>query len=280
MKKEMIENVAPANGTPVARRSGVLGTLGKVIPKRTKDLILPFFYFEQGRKFSIAHMGKGDADDRPFVVEENPLETYFKSHKVGRGIWKWNHYFKIYHRHLNKFRGRRVNILEIGIYSGGSLDMWQSYFGEQATIFGVDIEASCKAYETERIKVFIGDQGSRQFWHDFKSRAPAMDIIIDDGSHRHGDQIVSMKEMLPSLSRGGVYLCEDVHGAGNRFAAFVYGLADQLNGMTSSTNAVQASIESICLYPFVAVIEKSDEYIAKLTLEKRGTEWIPAAIYP
>jgi hypothetical protein len=254
----------------------VLSALKKAIPRGAKDLLLPCVYFQKGRRFSAMHVSdKERADNRPFVPEDNPLESYFKSHKVGHGIWKWNHYFKVYHRHLNKFRGRRVSILEIGIYSGGSLEMWRSYFGEGATIYGVDIEPSCKAYETEHVRVFIGDQGSREFWLDFKSRAPAIDIVIDDGSHRHGDQIVSMQEMLPSLSRGGVYLCEDIHGVGNRCAAFIYGLADQLNGTTNPTNPTQASINSICLYPYVAVIEKSDDRVPELTLERRGTEWQP-----
>src|SRR2546423_12660568 len=57
----------------------------------------------------------------------NPLKNYFTSHKTGRGIWKWNHYFDIYHRYFKKFIGRRIGILEIGIYSGGSLDMWRAY---------------------------------------------------------------------------------------------------------------------------------------------------------
>ena len=256
--------------------SGLLSTLKKTVPRRARDVLLPFAYFEKGRRFRPTHTDvKERADNQPFLMADNPLESYFKSHTIGRGIWKWNHYFKIYDRHLRKFRGRKVNILEIGIYSGGSLDMWRSYFGDGATIYGVDIEPSCTAYESDHIRIFIGDQGSRDFWLDFKSRAPAMDIVIDDGSHRHGDQIVSMEEMLPSLSRGGVYLCEDVHGVGNRYAAFVYGLADQLNGLTTPTNATQASIESVCLYPFVAVIEKTEGHVSEFTFEKRGTEWQP-----
>ena len=127
-----------------------LSSLKETVPRRAKDLLLPFVYFEKGRKFRATHISGKRADNRPFITEDNPLERYFKSHKIGRGIWKWNHYFKIYDRHLRKFRGRSVNILEIGIYSGGSLDMWQSYFGEGATIYGVDIEPSCKAYETEK----------------------------------------------------------------------------------------------------------------------------------
>ena len=43
-------------------------------------------------------------------------------------------YFDIYHHHLREFRNQKVNILEIGVYSGGSLGMWQQYFGDRATV--------------------------------------------------------------------------------------------------------------------------------------------------
>ena len=77
----------------------------------------------------------------------NPLEQFFNSHTEGPGIWKWRHYFEIYHKHFSKFVGKEVHVLEIGVYSGGSLAMWKHYFGPQSKIYGVDIEPACKAYE-------------------------------------------------------------------------------------------------------------------------------------
>ena len=113
----------------------------------------------------------------PGVVEKSPdftnsLRTYFDSHKEGRGIWKWNHYFEIYNEHFKKFRGREVHILEIGIYSGGSLEMWKEYFGPKCRIYGVDIQGSCKEYEDDSVKVFIGDQEDREFWTALQEGGP------------------------------------------------------------------------------------------------------------
>jgi len=42
------------------------------------------------------------------VTEVNPLQAHFDSIKEGPGIWKWEHYFDIYHRHLNKFVNKKV----------------------------------------------------------------------------------------------------------------------------------------------------------------------------
>src|SRR5579864_8038519 len=148
-------------------------------------------------------------------VKPNPLREFFDSHQEGRGIWKWNHYFDIYHQHFSRFRGRNVRVLEIGIYSGGSLEMWRDYFGSGCQIYGVDIEPACKAYERDSVKVFIGDQGDRNFWKKFKQEVPAVDIVIDDGGHLTEQQIITFEELLPHLQPNGIYLCEDLHGALN-----------------------------------------------------------------
>src|SRR5215211_8784066 len=88
----------------------------------------------------------------------SPLEAYFDSITEGPGIWKWRHYFAIYHRHLHKFIGRSPHVLEVGIYSGGSLPMWLHYFGNGTQIYGVDIEPACAKHERDGVRVFIGDQ--------------------------------------------------------------------------------------------------------------------------
>lgn len=209
--------------------------------------------------------------------QENPLRNYFDNHTSGPGIWKWLHYFDIYHRHLAKFRGRDVHLLEIGVYSGGSLGMWRDYFGHRSTIYGVDIEPACKVYDNDFTKISIGDQGDRLLWQEFKANTPLLDVVIDDGSHASNDQIRSLKELLPHLRPGGVYICEDVHARRNRFAKFVFEFADTLNNQveTRITGASQRTIESVALYPFVVVITKNIVPLSKLVSEKRGTEWQP-----
>ena len=159
----------------------------------------------------------------------NPLREFFDSRKEGPGIWKLNHYFDIYNRHFHQFRGQEVHVLEIGVYSGGSLDMWRNYFGSKAIIYGVDIEPDCRAYEKDGIKIFIGDQADRSFWREFRRRVPTLDIVIDDGGHQPEQQIASLEELLPFLRPGGVYFCEDVHGMYNEFASYIHGLGHKLN---------------------------------------------------
>jgi len=211
----------------------------------------------------------------------NPLRAFFDARTEGRGIWKWLHYFDIYHRHLQKFVATDAHIVEIGVYSGGSLDMWHDYFGGAARVTGVDIAPECRAYEDVRTKIAIGDQADRAFWAKFRQENPDVDVVIDDG----GQQLVTLEEMLPHIRPGGVYICEDVHGRGSHFAAFAHALADNLNESRRGPDALglprykatpfQSAIQSVSFYPYVVVIEKSAATRAEFTAPKHGTAWQP-----
>ena len=215
----------------------------------------------------------------------NPLRNFFEANRSGPGIWKWTHYFDAYVRHLSRFVGQDVHVLEIGVYSGGSLRMWRDFFGDRCQVYGVDIEPACRQYENTHTRVFIGDQADRAFWHQLRRDVPRLDIVIDDGGHRAEQQVVTLEETLPYLSPGGVYLCEDVHGATNAFHSYVYGLVTELShyagrerrggGLASDANAWQSEIASIHQYPYLTVIERHLHSVAELVAPKHGTEWQP-----
>jgi SAM-dependent methyltransferase len=208
----------------------------------------------------------------------NPLTEYFNSHRTGKGIWKWEHYFPIYHRHFQRFVNREVHIVEIGIFSGGSLPMWHEYFGHGCHVYGVDIEPACAAYQDERTSVFIGDQADRGFWGTFRQQVPTVDIVIDDGGHLPEQQIITLEELLPHVSPGGVYLCEDAHGVNNPFVAYIDGLTHQNDAWLDKEgrpSAFQEAISSVHRYPYVTVIEKCPFPRTDIVSTRRGTEWQP-----
>jgi hypothetical protein len=224
----------------------------------------------------------------PTPSPQNDLQRYFDGIQSGPGIWKWKHYFEVYDRHFSKFRNRPVNVLEIGIYSGGSLGMWKSYFGADCTVYGVDIEESCRAYEAQGVRVFIGDQADRNFWRRFKQNAPKIDIVIDDGGHLPLQQLTSFEELFSHLSPGGVYLCEDIHGRGQRFSAYVSGLSSQLHAspqeedvannerrLSVKASPFQSAVDSIHVYPFIAIIEKRSAPVTEFVAPKHRTQWQP-----
>ncbi len=141
----------------------------------------------------------------------NDLEKFFYGNDEGPLIHKWLHYFDIYERHFNRFRGREINILEIGIFHGGSIKLWQDYFGTQINLYAVDINPTCKNIEEENVHVFIGSQSDRDFLRKLKNEIPIIDILIDDGGHTMEQQIVTFEELYDHVDENGVYLCEDLH---------------------------------------------------------------------
>lgn len=215
----------------------------------------------------------------------NPLEAYFDAHREGPGLWKWRHYFDIYERSFARFVGKPVHILEIGIYGGGSLGMWQSYFGPQCRIYGVDVMESCRAFASDTVQVFIGDQADRAFLKQLREAVPVIDIIIDDGGHQPQQQIVTLQELLPHLQPGGVYLCEDVYGELSNFHDYVNGLTHRFNQLGASlpgaytfndgmrTNPVQRHLHSVHHYPHVTVIEKRRTPLDSMVAPRQGTVW-------
>lgn len=226
----------------------------------------------------------------PIGRAENPLERYFRAN-TGRQIHKWIHYFDIYHRHLGRFRGRPVVILEFGVNQGGSLQMWRHYFGGKATIYGVDIDPRCARLGGPRIKVFIGDQEDRDFLRNLAAEIGPIDVLIEDGGHTMGQQVATFEELYPHLAPDGVFLIEDVHtsywpryGGGYRkygtFMEYAKALADQLNAWHSRepdfvVDEFTRTTRSMHFYDSIVVFERGT--VVKPHAEKTGQRSFPPA---
>jgi hypothetical protein len=131
----------------------------------------------------------------------------------GAVVNKWRHYPSIYDRHLSSFRNKKAKILEIGVSGGGSLQIWREYFGQDATIFGIDINPACAAFDGAAGSVRIGSQADPSFLRSVAAEMEGIDIVIDDGSHVASHQRASFETLFPMMSDNGVYICEDTHTA-------------------------------------------------------------------
>lgn len=147
-------------------------------------------------------------------VPDNPLYRRFLDGRADSPkIDKWHHYFDVYHDAFAAWRGRPITMLEIGVQRGGSLRMWQDYFGPQARIFGMDIDPSCAAHALPGAKVFIGDQADPAVMRQVLAEMGPPDIVLDDGGHTAKQQIVTFQVLYPAMRVPGVYLIEDTHTA-------------------------------------------------------------------
>jgi 23S rRNA U2552 (ribose-2'-O)-methylase RlmE/FtsJ len=217
----------------------------------------------------------------------NALGTYFDANTRGPVINKWLHYFEIYDRHLSRFRGKPVSVVEIGVAGGGSLYMWRDYLGPDSRVYGIDIDPDCKRFEAPGIEILIGDQGNRAFWQSFLSRCPQIDVVIDDGSHEPIHQAITLELLLPHIQPGGVYICEDIHGPFQPFHSFVDGLTRCLSEIWepwchNAATSLQRQVASVHHYPILTVIEKATWCAPTFEAEAKGSDrssdWQPPPI--
>ncbi len=121
---------------------------------------------------------------------------------------KCHNYTAVYEQIFGGMRDEPLKILEIGIGTGASLEMWLEYF-PNAEIHGLDItlqNLKASLISNERAHLCLGNQTDKDFLDNI---GIDFDIVIDDGSHRVEDQICTFKHLWPNTRL--VYVVEDVY---------------------------------------------------------------------
>tara|TARA_B100000035_G_C20918736_1_gene517458 strand:+ start:138 stop:992 length:855 start_codon:yes stop_codon:yes gene_type:complete len=122
---------------------------------------------------------------------------------------KWSSYFQVYENIFSKYRNKKIKFVEIGVANGGSLFMWQNYFGKKAKIIGIDLNPNAKQLEKHGFKIYIGSQSDKKFWDNFYKKEGKVDLILDDGGHKNLQQISTVHHSLPFVKNGGKIVVED-----------------------------------------------------------------------
>lgn len=108
----------------------------------------------------------------------------------------------------------KYTLLEIGIWHGDSLKMWNEY-NPELNIHAIDIDKNVLNFiqPTENIKMYFGNQSDSIFLKNVISESGIPDFIVDDGSHNYTDIINSFKVLYEILPEGGIYFIEDLHAS-------------------------------------------------------------------
>ncbi|WP_170106763.1 class I SAM-dependent methyltransferase [Rhodovulum imhoffii] len=203
---------------------------------------------------------------------EGDLGRLYAEHD-GPLIQKWHHYLPVYEKYLSRYRGTGFRFLEIGVSGGGSLHLWRHYFGDDATIMGIDINPDCQALDGQSGMVRIGSQDDEAFLNRVVEEMGGVDVILDDGSHRMEHVSKSLQVLFPKLSTPGLYLVEDLHtaywpkyGGGldapTNFFNIVKPLADDMHAWLHEGPAkvpgIGNAITGIHLYDSMLILEKDE----------------------
>lgn len=190
-----------------------------------------------------------------------------------KAIHKWAHYFPIYERHFAPWKNRSLTFLEIGVQNGGSLQMWQRYFGPMAKIVGLDIDPTCERHASPGIFMEIGDQSSPEVLQRIIEKYGVPDVVLDDGSHQMDHLKATFDYLYPKMGKNGVFMVEDLHtaywpefggglNAPNSFMNFAKECTDRLNWAHSRGAVPEDSIGrdtfAISFYDSIVCFEKGE----------------------
>jgi len=126
---------------------------------------------------------------------------------------KCDTYFQAYEEIFNKYVGKKITFVEVGVLHGGSLFMWREYFGKEARIIGIDLHPKAKELEKYGFEIYIGSQSDESFWKDFFAKVGKIDILLDDGGHGNDQQIITLVESIHNTNDDGIIVIEDVHAS-------------------------------------------------------------------
>jgi spermidine synthase len=140
------------------------------------------------------------------------MEEIFKRYEgeVHTGTDNTHSYLTAYERVFEPKRHDPVRVLEIGVFTGGSLRAWADYFDHaESEVIGLDINPHLVRFDlsTPKIKTMILDATDRGAVSRLEGQ---FDFVIDDGSHALRDQVASYLLLKSRIRPGGAYIIEDV----------------------------------------------------------------------
>jgi hypothetical protein len=192
-------------------------------------------------------------------AETTSFQSYYSHVTKGRGIWKWNNALIAYQRHFSLLiGGPPLSIGEVGVQSGGSINMWKGVLGKDTHIFGFDINPKCKKFAEPNVTITIGDQADPIMWQNFfKLHPEGLDILVDDGGHEAHQMLTTLQSGYPHIHPGGFLLVEDIMNP-HLLSTFWEPAASFI-----SLEAWHGRVESVHIYPLVLVVRKTNFHPTK-----------------
>jgi hypothetical protein len=224
--------------------------------------------------FKLASALEVKADIQKKYNHNSDLLDLFVGNK-GAVVHKWHHYIPLYDRYFSPFRGKKIRFLEIGVSKGGSLQMWRKYFGDEAIIFGIDIDPECEKLNGQAGQVRIGSQVDRLFLSSVVKEMGGVDVVLDDGSHHMEHVSATLEWLFPQMNYGGIYMVEDMHAAywkkfgggywsRRNFFRFVMDTVNDMHHWYHATGLKRPAIGNHCsgihVHDSVVVFEKNRVY--------------------
>jgi SAM-dependent methyltransferase len=174
-------------------------------------------------------------------------------------------YTAVYEELLAPYRRRRFALLELGLWKGDSLQMWQAGF-PRATIVGIDLDPPAVDLG-KRVRVERGDAADPALLRAVREKhAPGgFDVIIDDASHEALPTAASLAHLfVDHLRPGGTYIIED--WATGYLAGFADGAAPAASVDVSELGSAMDTRLPSHDHGMVGLVKRLVEHVAAPTI--------------
>jgi predicted O-methyltransferase YrrM len=137
------------------------------------------------------------------------LNEYIKLGSKTDKEWGHKYISYFYNDKFMKYKNKKIKLLEIGVESGYSIELWKSFF-LKADIIGVDVKLGYKPKNSDDLYLYEMDAYSDKTIDFLLDKHGKFDIIIDDGPHTYESQDFFLKNYDKILNEGGLIVLEDV----------------------------------------------------------------------
>jgi len=150
--------------------------------------------------FDHFNSDKGDYYENQYVQPFKRTKEKIKAHGYGN----------FYEKYFKPIKDKKLNIMEIGSFYGNASASLFFYF-QNSNLYAGDICPDLFRYNSKRVQNFyVNSSEEDSINENIIKKNINFDIIIEDASHSHKDQIISLFMLFKLINSGGIFIVEEL----------------------------------------------------------------------
>lgn len=163
---------------------------------------------------------------------------------------------KIYEKLLSVYKDKPITLLEIGVWDGGSMLLYEQLL-PMAKIYGIDILERPECLKDSKVITRVLNQNDTEGLEKLALEAGGFDVIIDDGSHYTKETKNCFDTLWKYLKPGGAYFIEDWSVSIKEKTSSNIGYRDSVAGMDKLLVEIMSKKVELGLGDCIVVMKKN-----------------------